>query len=235
MNKFKEMLKDNSAFKVWEKLDNGCYIGTMGYSENNAKILEKLLMSFAEQYGEIIDINAAKEELMLYQKEGILFIYLDQNLNAISMNGCIYDYDNATVDFKSVNNKNLKSLYFYGLSTLKEHRGKGACRTLIDYSIKFAKENKFDYVYARTDLVNSNSEWLMQQNGMEICVVNDYIIAEKVVVTDEVSDYRLHMWLPLNDDVYLEAKEGAEYAYNDEIRDVIMPAKTLTKKYKLNQ
>ena len=61
MNKYKEILKDNSKFKIWEKLDNGCYIGTLGYSEENILILQNLLMSFAEHYGEDIDYEAAKE------------------------------------------------------------------------------------------------------------------------------------------------------------------------------
>ena len=71
---YREILKDNSTFKIWKILDNGCSIGTLGYSEENAKILYDLLQSFAEQYGEIIDMDAAREELMLYQNRGKLYI-----------------------------------------------------------------------------------------------------------------------------------------------------------------
>ena len=46
---------DNSEVKIWKKLDNNCYIGTLGYSENNINILMNLLQSFVEQYGEEID------------------------------------------------------------------------------------------------------------------------------------------------------------------------------------
>ena len=49
-------------------------------------------------------------------------------------------------------------MYFYGLSTLKHYRGKGACTHLIQFAVDYAKSLGFDYVYARTDLINSNSE-----------------------------------------------------------------------------
>ena len=38
------------------------------------------------------------------------------------------------------------------------------------------------------------------------------IIAEWVDVTDTKGDYRLHLWLPLKDDLYIEAKEGSVIA-----------------------
>ena len=105
MNKFNEILKDNSECKIWEKLDNGCYIGTLGYSEANISVLQNLLMSFAEHYGEDIDYDAAKEELKLYEDCGKLFIYFDENMKPVSMNGCIYNMNNDTVDFISNNGK----------------------------------------------------------------------------------------------------------------------------------
>ncbi len=206
---YKEILRDDSEFKIWKELDNGCSIGTLGYSEENAKILYDLLQSFAEQYGEVIDMDSAREELMLYQKRGKLFIYFDENGKPVSMNGVIYNEDNISVSFKSTSKRKLNSLYFYGLSTLHEYRGRGACRNLVNFAIKYAYYNNFDYVYARTDLVNSNSEWIMHNAGLEVCENEDGIITEWVPVTDSVGDYRLHMWLPLKDDLYLEAKRGA--------------------------
>ena len=215
MNKFNEILKDNSECKIWEKLDNGCYIGTLGYSEANISILQNLLMSFAEHYGEDIDYDAAKEELKLYEDCGKLFIYFDENMKPVSMNGCIYNMNNDTVDFISNNGKKLNSLYFYGLSTLPEYRGKGACHVLVNYAIQFAKENGFDFVYARTDLTNSNSEGIMKKHGMQICEDEDGIIAEWVDVTENTGDYRLHLWLALKDDIYLEKKEDGIIADRD--------------------
>ena len=223
MNKFELILKDKSKLKIWEYLDNGCAIGTMGYSEENIPLLQKLLESFAEQYGEIIDYDAAKEELLLYEKQGKLFIYFDEYGNPVSMNGCLYNYENETVEFHSTEDKTLTNLYFYGLSTIPEYRGKGACRTLIKYAILFAKYNNFDYVYARTDLVNSNSEWLMKKAGMEVCTFDDTIIAEWVPVTAEYGDYRLHMWLPLKDNLYLLPTDKAIYAKNDSTRKLLTP------------
>lgn len=217
--KFISIFNDNSELAIWEKLDNGCYIGTMGYSEENIYKLLTLLKSFEEQYGEQIDYEAAKEELMLYQKHGKLFIYFDENLNPVSMNGCIYNYDNETVEFLGVNKKTT-NLYFYGLSTIPEYRGKGACRHLIDYAIEFAKYNNFDLVYARTDLVNSNSEWLMAKAGMEICKYNNDIIAEWVDVTETEGDYRLHMWKPLQPGIILFPKDKAYYAKDDSTRNI---------------
>ncbi len=223
LNKFAEILKDNSQLKIWEKLSNGCSIGTMGYSKENIPILKKLLESFATQYGEIIDYQAAKEELLLYEKQGKLFIYFDENGNPVSMNGCLYNYENETVEFHSTEDKTLTNLYFYGLSTIPEYRGQGACRTLIKYAILFAKYNNFDYVYARTDLINSNSEWLMAKSGMEICTIDNTIIAEWVPVTEEYGDYRLHMWLPLKDNLYLLPTDKAIYAKNDSTRKLLTP------------
>lgn len=218
--KFNKILNNKDELKIWEKLDNGCYIGTLGYSPRNIKILLKLLKSFEEQYGEVIDYEAARKELELYEKHGKLFIYFDQNMNPVSMNGCIFNYDNETIDFKSYNNRKINSLYFYGLSTIHEYRGKGACRALINYAIKFAYYNNFDLVYARTDLVGSNSEWLMKKAGLEVCTEDDYIIAEWVDVTEEVGDYRLHMWLPLKNDVYFNPKNNYYYAFNDSERRI---------------
>ena len=51
-------------------------------------------MSFAEHYGEDIDYDAAKEELKLYENCGKLFIYFDENMKPVSMNGCIYNMNN---------------------------------------------------------------------------------------------------------------------------------------------
>ena len=220
-NLFKEIYKDKSEIKIWKKLENGCYIGTLGYSEKNIPLLMRLLKSFEEQYNEEIDYEATKEELMLYQTSGKLFVYFNQDGIPISMNGCIYNYDNATVDFKSVDGRPLNSIYFYGLSTLKEFRGQGACRELIHFAISYAKSLGFDYVYARTDLVNSNSEWIMAKAGLEVCLENDLIIAEWVPVTKNVGDYRLHMWMPLSRGIYLESKGNAVFANNDGIRDLV--------------
>ena len=215
--KFNEIYESNDAIKIWEVLDNGCYIGTLGYTEENIEILLKLLKSFEEQYGEEIDYEAAKEELQLYQDYGKLFIYFDENMNPVSMSGCIYNYENETVDFIS-NNAQPTSLYFYGLSTVPEFRGKGACRSLINYAIDFAKYNGFDLVYARTDLVDSNSEWIMANAGMEVCKYDDKIIAEWVDVTEDTGDFRLHMWMPLQEGLDILPKGKVFYANDDATR-----------------
>ncbi len=218
---YKEIYEDNSEFKIWKKLDNGCFIGTLGYSERNILILQKLLLSFQEQYGEIIDYEAAKEELELYCKNGKLFIYFTPEMIPISMNGCVYNIDNETVEFISGEDKELTSLYFYGLSTIPKYRGRGACRSLIQFAIEYAKSNGFDYVYARTDLVNSNSEWLMARAGLEVCTIDNYIIAEWVPVTNEYGDYRLHMWMPLTEEINVLPKGDYVLANNDKERKII--------------
>ena len=205
-NIYKEIYEDSSEFKIWVKLNNGCYIATMNYSEQNIIILQKLLISFAEQYGEEIDYEAAKDELKLYSDLGKLFIYLDENLNPVSMNGCIYDYDNETIQFISNKKENLHSLYFYGLSTLKHYRGKGACGHLIEFAIEYAKNIGLDYVYARTDLNGSKSEKLMKKAGLKLCKHNNLIIAEWVDVTESKGDYRLHLYLPLDESVTIQPK-----------------------------
>ena len=90
MNKnefYKKIFENNSELEIWKKLDNGCYIGTLGYSENNIYILMALLKSFEEQYSETINYEAAKSELELYAKQGKLFIYFNKNGIPISMNG----------------------------------------------------------------------------------------------------------------------------------------------------
>lgn len=225
--KFIEIFNNNDEIKIWEQLPNGCFIGTMSYSENNILILLELLKSFEEQYGEVIDYEAAKEELMLYQTSGKLFIYFDENMKPVSMNGCIYNYDNDTVDFMSTTKSKLKSLYFYGLSTIPNFRGKGACNALVKYALAFAFYNGFDFVYARTDLINSNSEGIMRRAGMEICKFANKIIAEWVDVTDTTGDYRLHLWLPLHDDILLIPKKDALFANDDDKREIIMPYKKL--------
>ena len=46
---YKNIYNNNDEFKIWKKLDNGCYIATMGYSPKNVKILMTLLKSFEEQ------------------------------------------------------------------------------------------------------------------------------------------------------------------------------------------
>ncbi len=227
-NKFKEIYEDSSEMKIWEFLDNGCFIGTLGYSPRNVLILQKLLLSFAEQYGEKIDYDAALEELMLYAKQGKLFIYFDQDMQPVSMNGCVYDYDNETVEFLDKDTTQLKSLYFYGLSTIHEYRGKGACRTLIKYAINYAKANGFDYVYARTDLVNSNSEWLMAKAGLQVCTFDEKIIAEWVPVTEEYGDYRLHMWLPLHEGLVAIPKGEFVLAHNDKERKIISDSEQMS-------
>ena len=207
--------KDKSELKIWEKLDNGCYIGTMGYSEDNIKVLFDLLQSFSEQYGEEIDYEAAKEELQLYQDKGKLFIYFNEEMKPISMNGVIYNEDNISVDFMKKDGTKPSNLYFYGLSTLKEYRGLGACNHLVDFAIKYAYYNDFDLVYARTDLVNSNSEGIMKKHGMDICTFNDSIIAEWVDVTDDQGDYRLHLWRPLKRNIMCFPKKDAIFADMD--------------------
>ena len=158
---------------------------------------------------------------MLYQTQGKLFIYFNQEGIPISMNGCIFNYENDTVAFTKDEASSLKSIYFYGLSTLKAYRGKGACRELIKFVIDFAKHNDFDLVYARTDLVNSNSEWIMEKSGMKVCTINNLIIAEWVDVTETIGDYRLHMWLPLKEGIHIQAKRKAVFANNDQKRDLI--------------
>ena len=206
---YRAIFLDDSEFRIWKKLDNGCSIATMGYSKENVLVLMKLLESFAEQYGEEITYESASDELKLYQDNGKLFIYLDENNNPVSMNGVTYNEDNISVGFGSSDDRDISSLYFYGLSTVHEYRGKGACRTLIDFAIQYAYYNNFDLVYARTDLINSNSEWIMQNAGLEVCKNDNDIIAEWVPVTESKGDYRLHMWLPLKEDVYIYPKEDA--------------------------
>ena len=213
--KFNLIKNDHSEIKIWEKLDNGCYIGTMDYSLKNAKVLEELLQSFSEQYGEVIDFDAACEELKLYHDKGKLFIYFNEDLKPISMNGVTYNEDNVSVDFIKSDGTEPSNLYFYGLSTLKDYRGQGACHELIKFAIKFAYYNNFDLVYARTDLVDSNSEWIMKQAGLDICTYDDKIIAEWVDVTDKQGDYRLHMWLPLKSGIMCFPKEKAVFADKD--------------------
>lgn len=199
---YREILLNKDLVKIWKKLDNGCYIGTMTYSEENALVLLDLLSSFEEQYGEEIDLSSAMEELKLYNDEGKLFIYFNEFMKPISMNGCIYNYSNSSFEFTG-NNK-INTLYFYGLSTLKEHRGKGACSALVEFAIEFAKYNGFDLVYARTDLIGSKSEKIMQKHGMEICKTKEETIIEWVDVTDDKGDYRKYLWLSFNDNIKIE-------------------------------
>lgn len=221
---------DKSDFKIWEKLENGCFIATMNYSEENVPILMTLLQSFAEQYGEEITYESASDELKLYTERGKLFLYLDENMNPVSMNGVTYNEDNVSVDFKSLDDKPVTSAYFYGLSTVHEYRGKGACRTLINFAINYACANDYDVVYARTDLVNSNSEWIMQRAGMQICEDPEGIITEWVDVADGVGDYRLHLWLPLKEGLYLERKPAALNADSKTRKITASNAKVLYKK-----
>jgi RimJ/RimL family protein N-acetyltransferase len=208
----KLIFQDNSEIKIWKKLDNNCFIGTLGYSENNINILMGLLQSFAEQYGEEIDYEAAREELMIYCMRGKLFVYFDENMRPVSMNGVTYNEDNVSVGFDKDNGDSINSLYFYGLSTIPEYRGRGACGELIKFAIEYAFYNNFDLVYARTDLVGSKSERLMRRAGMNICMEDGKIITEWVQVTDDKGDYRLHLWLPLKDGISLYGKDEALYA-----------------------
>lgn len=226
-DKFIEIFNNDDELHIWEKLPNGCFIGTLTYSEKNISILLKLLKSFEEQYGEVIDYDAAKEELMLYHNQGKLFIYFDQDMNPVSMNGCIYDYDNETVDFIGTDKEKLKSLYFYGLSTIPSYRGKGACNALVRYALTYAFYNGFDFVYARTDLTNSNSEGIMKRADMEICKFANKIIAEWVDVTEDTGDYRLHLWLPLHDGIIVIPKNDALFANDDDKREIVMNNKKL--------
>lgn len=218
MNKkefYKNIYEDTHKFKIWKKLNNGCYIATMGYTDENAYILMKLLKSFEEQYGEEITYEAAKEELKLYDTNGKLFIYLDENMIPVSMNGVTYNEENLSVDFKSYDDKNVSSVYFYGLSTLKNFRGKGACSKLVSFAIEYAYYNDFDLVYARTDLIGSNSEGIMKKHGMQVCENDEGIIAAWVDVTEDKGDYRLHLWLPLKNGLYTEKKDDAIIADKD--------------------
>ena len=68
----------------------------------------------------------------------------------------------------------------------------------------FAIYNGFDVVYARTDLIGSKSEKIMEANGMEVCKTDDKIIVEWVDVTDTKGDYRKYLWLALNDNVKIK-------------------------------
>ena len=120
--------------------------------------------------------------------------------------------ENVSVNFKSSDICTPSNLYFYGLSTLKEYRGKCACSELVSFAIEYTYYNNFDLVYARTDLTNSNSEGIMHKHGMEVCENDEGIIAELVDVTDTKGDYRLHLWLPLKDDLYIEPKESSVIA-----------------------
>ena len=209
---YKEIFLDKSNFKIWKKLENGCYIGTLGYSLENVKVLYELLKSFAEQYGEVITMESAAQELALYQERGKLFIYFDEQMNPVSMNGITYNEKNDSVLFASTDNRKLNNIYFYGLSTLHHYRNKGACSALVNFVKEYAIYNDFDFIYARTDLIGSNSEGIMKKAGMEICKDNDDIIVEWVKVTPEKGDYRMHLWIPLKKGLYLEAKDGAQFA-----------------------
>lgn len=234
MNKkefYQKIHEDKQKFKIWQKLDNGCYIATMNYSEENALILMKLLKSFEEQYGEEITLESAEEELKLYDTNGKLFIYLNENMVPVSMNGITYNEDNVSVDFKSNDGKTVNNIYFYGLSTVKEYRGKGACSALVTFAIEYAYYNDFDFVYARTDLVGSNSEGIMKKHGMQVCENEEGIIAEWVDVTDVQGDYRLHLWMPLKDGIYLEKKENAFIADSSSREIQLAPAKLVLRQY----
>lgn len=133
----------------------------------------------------------------------------------VSMNGVTYNEENLSVDFKSYDDKNVSSVYFYGLSTLKNFRGKGACSKLVSFAIEYAYYNDFDLVYARTDLIGSNSEGIMKKHGMQVCENDEGIIAEWVDVTEDKGDYRLHLWLPLKNGLYTEKKDDAIIADKD--------------------
>lgn len=191
---YKQIYNDNSPeIKVWKTLPNGCKIATMGYSEENIPILMTLLQSFAEQYGEIQNYETAKAELKVYRDKGKLFVLINPEGKVVSMNGTTYNEQNASVDFVAKDGRNLNSLYFYGLSTLKEERRKGYNETLIAFVNRYAYYAGFDLVYARTDLNGSNSEKIMENQGLHVCKYNGKIIAEKVQVTEEKSDERLHL------------------------------------------
>jgi len=227
---FQQILNNKEEKHIWKKLDNGCSIGTLRYSPENVQILYTLLKSFEEQYGEVIDFKAAVEELMLYQEKGILFIYFNEYDKPVAMNGCVFNYLNETVEFKSNTNEPLKSIYFYGLSTIPSYRGKGACRALINFAIDFARHNEFDFVYARTDLIDSKSEWIMEKAGLEVCTYENLIITEWVQVTDIKGDYRLHLWKPLRPGLFLAPIGNAYFATNDTNRNVLPSEEELTRR-----
>lgn len=65
---------------------------------------------------------------------------------------------------------------------------------------------------------------------MQICEDPEGIITEWVDVADGVGDYRLHLWLPLKEGLYLERKPAALNA-DSKIRKITAPnAKVLFKK-----
>ena len=71
----------------------------------------------------------------------------------------------------------------------------------------------------------------MARAGMIVCENNEGIIAEWVHVSDTQGDYRLHLWLPLKDGLYLEKKKDAIIA-NSITREIVKTnhkVKTLTK------
>ncbi len=227
---FQEIKDDHSEERTWAVLDKGYLIKTLSFSEKNVQILQELLQSFTEHYGEIIGEKEAREELALYHNKGKLFVYCLPDGKVISMNGCVYDEDNETVDFLSADDRPLHSIYFYGLSTLPDHRGHGACRNLVKFAIEYARSLGYDYVYARTDLKGSMSESIMHKEGLNVCTIDDSIIVEPVQVTPELSDNRLHMWLPLKQDLYIMPKGDPLYANNDSERLIIQePGKSLIK------
>ena len=78
-----------------------------------------LLFKISRDLSENSEYEAAKDELKLYSDLGKLFIYLDENLNPVSMNGCIYDYENETIQFISNKKENLHSLYLFNLLSIK--------------------------------------------------------------------------------------------------------------------
>ena len=62
MNKkefYQKIHEDKQKFKIWQKLDNGCYIATMNYSKENAVILMKLLK---EEFIEIMNLFGRHSE-----------------------------------------------------------------------------------------------------------------------------------------------------------------------------
>ena len=212
---YNEILQDNSNFKVWKKLDNGCFIGTLGYSEENIYYLENLLKSFSKEYGEVINYDVAKEELELYSKCGKLFVYLDNKLKPVSMNGIIYNHQAKSIEFFKADDEDVKSIYFYGLSTLEEYRGKGACSKLINFAIEYAYYNNFDVVYARCSLDNSKSEKIMLKNNMIPCCYDKNIICENVDVEGSITS-RYHLYLPLKKGIGIMPKDEYQFATYDD-------------------
>ena len=116
---FHRIKNDQSATKIWKVLPNGCSIGTIQYSEENVSILESLLQSFSEQYGEVIDYGRTFVNCDYIGNSLQYQMLLEANKFALS-NG--YKFALSTVhpdNFYSINNLLKNNFEYKGEKTLK--------------------------------------------------------------------------------------------------------------------